>query len=169
MDELLHKLGIDWRLLIAQLVNFVVLFLVLRRFLYRPVLEMLARRSQHIADGLRDATAASDRLAQVEQERGVILHRAELERQSMLERAAQEAETLRRERAVAADAEAEARIARAEREAERVREEMLAAVRAEIGDLVLAISRKATAAHLTKAQHEQLIHAAIEELRGAKL
>ncbi|MBI4433906.1 F0F1 ATP synthase subunit B [Candidatus Uhrbacteria bacterium] len=167
MDELLEKLGIDWRLLIAQLVNFVVLFFVLRRYLYRPVLEMLARRAEHIAGGLRDADTARDRLARIEQERTELLRRAELERQGVLERAAPEAEALRHDRLAAAEEESVARVTRAEREAERLREEMLTAVRAEIGDLVLAISRKATAERLTPTQHKQLIADAVEELRAA--
>ena len=38
MSELLSKLGIDWRLLIAQLINFLILLFVLRRFAYKPIL-----------------------------------------------------------------------------------------------------------------------------------
>ena len=48
MLEALNSLGIDYKLLIAQLVNFVLLFIVLYIFLYKPVLKMLNARSEKI-------------------------------------------------------------------------------------------------------------------------
>ena len=167
MSELFHKLGVDWRLLIAQLVNFLVLFFVLRRFLYKPVLDLLERRRQRISEGLRDAERSKERLQGIERERTQILHQAASERQRVLEGASGEVEELRRQRLQAAAAEAAAVIERAKGEAERVRSEILAEVRREAGDLVLAISRKATAESLGDTQHEQLVKIAIEELKKA--
>lgn len=169
MDELLHKLGIDWRLLIAQLVNFLILFVLLKKFLYKPVLDLLERRQQKIADGMRDADAAKERLVGIELERKQILHQTEAERQRMLEAAAMDVEELRRQRLQAIATEAEGVLNRAREEADRVRGELLAEVRSELGDLVLAISRKTTSDALTKDAHDKLVEAAIEELKGAKL
>ena len=42
--ELFAKLGIDWRLLIAQLVNFVILFTALTFLLYKPLIAALDKR-----------------------------------------------------------------------------------------------------------------------------
>lgn len=169
MSELLTKLGVDWRLLIAQLVNFLILFFLLKRFLYKPVLDILERRRQRIADGVRDADAARERLVRIEQERMQVLVRAEAERQRMLETAVTDVEGVRQQRLQAVAAEAEGVLARAREEAERVRGELLVEVRRELGDLVLAISRKTTADTLTKDVHDKLVEAAIEELKHTKL
>jgi F-type H+-transporting ATPase subunit b len=169
MGELLEKLGVDWRLLIAQLVNFLVLFFLLKKFLYKPVLDLLERRQQKIADGMRDADAAKGRLAGIEFERKQILHQTEAERQRMLEAAAMDVEELRRQRLQTVANEAEGVLARAKEEAERVHGELLAEVRQELGDLVLAITRKATTNTLTKDAHDKLVEAAMEELKEAKL
>lgn len=169
MAELLHKLGIDWRLLIAQLVNFLVLFFLLKKFLYAPVLDLLEKRRARIADGMRDADAAKERLIGIEHERKQVLVRAEAERQRMLEAAAMDVEELRRQRLQAVGAEAEGVLTRAREEAERVRMELLAEVRRELGDLVLAITRKVTQEKLSKAMHEDLIKSALEELKQTKL
>lgn len=48
--DFLDKLGIDWRLLIAQLVNFAILFFVLRKFLYKPIIEVLEKRRKQIEE-----------------------------------------------------------------------------------------------------------------------
>lgn len=169
MTELLHKLGIDWRLLIAQLVNFLILFVLLKKLLYKPILDLFEQRRRKIADGMRDADVTKERLAGIELERKQILHQTEAERQRMLEAAAMDVEGLRRQRLQAVATEAEGVLNRAREEADRVRGELLAEVRDELGDLVLAISRKTTSDVLTKEAHDKLVEAAIKELKEAKL
>lgn len=46
---------IDWFTVIAQIINFLVLVLLLRRFLYRPILNMMAERERKIAERLEQA------------------------------------------------------------------------------------------------------------------
>lgn len=69
MAEIFWKLGVDWKILIAQAVNFLALLLVLRMVAYRPLLKLLADRRARIAQGLRDAEEATRRLVEAERER----------------------------------------------------------------------------------------------------
>lgn len=62
MDQLFSAFGIDWRLLVAQAVNFAIVLVALRYFLYRPILAMLAKRQQIVAQGVDDAAAAKSLL-----------------------------------------------------------------------------------------------------------
>ncbi len=64
--EALANLGIDWKLLLAQAINFLVLLFILRRYAYRPMLEFLEKRSVRIEQGLKDAEAAHVKLAAME-------------------------------------------------------------------------------------------------------
>ncbi len=66
MSELLHNFGVDWRLLIAQAVNFFVLLAVLWKFAYQPILGIFRKRRADIAQGLADAREAGEHLARVE-------------------------------------------------------------------------------------------------------
>lgn len=52
MSELIKNFGVDWKLLIAQAVNFAVLLFLLKRFAYQPVLAMLRKRKDEIERGL---------------------------------------------------------------------------------------------------------------------
>lgn len=71
--EALSKLGIDWKLLLAQAVNFLLLLYILKRFAYRPILKLLDERSKKIEKGLADAEAAEKRLsASLEEEKKVL-------------------------------------------------------------------------------------------------
>lgn len=71
--EALANLGIDWKLFVAQGVNFLVLLFVLRRYAYGPMLEFLEKRSERIEQGLKDAEAAQVKLAEMEAEEKKVL------------------------------------------------------------------------------------------------
>jgi len=66
MSELIGKLGLDWKLLLAQAVNFLVILIVLRLTLYKPLVRILWERRERIEQGLRDAENAGTRLQEVE-------------------------------------------------------------------------------------------------------
>lgn len=52
---------IDWFTVGAQLLNFIILVWLMKRFLYQPVLDAIAAREQKIADELADAASTKDR------------------------------------------------------------------------------------------------------------
>ena len=66
MEQLFEAFGIDWKLLLAQAVNFGVLFVALTYFLYKPVLKTLDERKQKVAKGVTDAEAAEKMLAEAD-------------------------------------------------------------------------------------------------------
>ncbi len=65
MSQLFSQLGIDWKLLIAQAVNFLLLLTILRLFVYGPLTEMLRKRREKIEDGLQKAREADERLRDI--------------------------------------------------------------------------------------------------------
>ena len=98
--ELLAKLGINWGLLIAQIVNFAILLAILTKFLYRPLLRLLDERSARVRKAMDDAARVEQetrdaelfrqkRLRQVDEEAGVLLGEAK-ERAAAIEREAVE-------------------------------------------------------------------------------
>ncbi|MFT6927000.1 MAG: F-type H+-transporting ATPase subunit b [Psychromonas sp.] len=63
---------IDWFTVVAQAINFLVLVWLLKRFLYRPILDAIDAREQRIAKTLSDA---ADKEKQAQQERDLFLHK----------------------------------------------------------------------------------------------
>jgi F-type H+-transporting ATPase subunit b len=51
-------MNFDWTTFLLELLNFFILLWILRRFLYRPVLEVIAARQRKIEDQLREADKA---------------------------------------------------------------------------------------------------------------
>jgi F-type H+-transporting ATPase subunit b len=87
---------IDWLTVAAQVVNFLVLVYLLKRFLYKPVTAAMARREERIAERLEESR---EREMQAEQERKRLherMQRLEERREAILEQARVEAEAERR-------------------------------------------------------------------------
>lgn len=55
MDSIISTFHIDWKLIIAQAVNFAVVFSVLYLFALKPLSKLMAERSEKIAKGIDDA------------------------------------------------------------------------------------------------------------------
>src|SRR5262245_33785531 len=55
----LGALGVEWNLFAAQLLNFAIVFYVMHRFVYKPLLKLLDERTAKIEQGLADADAAA--------------------------------------------------------------------------------------------------------------
>ena len=85
--EILAKLGIDWKILIAQIVNFVILFVILRRYAFRPMLTFLEERSSRIEKGIQDADDARTQLQEAEQIGLKIIEQAKVDAHAILEKA----------------------------------------------------------------------------------
>ena len=111
---------IDWFTVAAQAVNFLVLVWLLKRFLYRPVLDAVAAREKRIADDKaaadadrQDALRLREQLAhdkaefdaQRDQSMDQAIQAASIERNRLLDAARSESELLRKKRQDALEAE----------------------------------------------------------------
>jgi len=127
-------MGIDIFTLIAQIVNFVVLLVLLRAFLYRPIRRVMREREQRIADEHAAAKEAGEEAEARAEE---------------LRREREELEATRRERLAEIEGEAEElreeRLAEAREEAEAARERWREALARERDDLADAVRGKAAA------------------------
>ncbi len=87
---------IDWLTVAAQAINFIVLVLLLRHFLYRPIVRAMDRRQERVADRLH--AAEQEREAAEDERRRLAEERAELEdrRDEVLREARAQAEDDRR-------------------------------------------------------------------------
>src|SRR3989344_6388147 len=135
MQELFSAFGIDWKLLLAQVLNFGIVLAALSYFLYRPVLNTLEKRRGVLAKGVEDAeragqmlagadAEAASRVVVAETEAGEIVSRARqaagAEKAATLEEARVRAEHMYREAAARAAEEAARALRGGEREIARL-------------------------------------------------
>jgi len=131
MQELFGKLGIDWRLLLSQAINFLLLITILRIFLYKPLLKILKERREKIEEGLAKAKEADTRLLEIQEVAKVKIKEAEQEGLALIReaeaRAKQEEarlveEARKKEEAIIKSAEEVAK-ARADEERRKIQQE----------------------------------------------
>lgn len=83
--EIIKNFGISPVLLVAQIVNFLIVFYFLKRFLYKPIVEMLKKREEAIKDGIKKSEEANTRLARIVEEEKEILREANLRAKKIAE------------------------------------------------------------------------------------
>lgn len=91
MSELFSTFGVDWKLLLTQMINFGVLLFVLKRYAYGPVLSMLQKRKEIIAKGLDDSAKAEKSLLLANENAEEIKKNAKTEANSIISEAQNEA------------------------------------------------------------------------------
>lgn len=137
MEEIIKVFGVNWKLLVIQVVNFGILLLVLHRFLYRPLLSLMEKRQQKIARGLSDAEEAEAKLKKIEEERAETMKNSFIEGERVVKEAKQRARS--EERIIIEEAEdRSARIvAEAEKSAEDEKTKILTETREEIARMAI--------------------------------
>jgi len=163
----LEALGINLYVLIAQIVNIVILFFVLRALLFDRFLEMMEERKQRIQQGLEEADRAQERAWEAERVYQERMEEIEREREAIISEAKEEAKQLREEMLAQAHAEAEEEAQRivAERRAafEAERRETIADIRSEMASLVMAATRKVVEEGMDERVQHQLIDRFLSE------
>ena len=166
--ELLNKLGIDWKLLIAQLVNFGIVLLVLYKFLYKPLLSFLGQRREQIAKSLVEAKQIEASLQQLEITKNQVLAEARRQSQTILEQTTAEAQVQRQEILTRVKAEAAKVIDEARVKIVNEQDAALALVREQaarlVSQAVVKVFGKLNAADVDK----QMIDEAIKEVARRK-
>lgn len=92
--ELLKNFGIEPVLFLAQIVNFLVILYVLKRFLYKPVFNMLKEREEKIKRGLEQAKQAQELLEKAGEREKSIIRTAQQQAKILMEDAKKQREGL---------------------------------------------------------------------------
>ena len=104
--ELLTKLGVDWKLLLAQIVNFTILLSILSFFVYRPLLRVIDERRERIRQSMEDAEHIAHEKERIAKARQEALRQVDRECGALLESVKNDAERLKTDILHAADIEA---------------------------------------------------------------
>ncbi len=142
MDQLISVFGLDWKLLVAQVVNFAVLLGVLSYFLYGPVLRVLKERADKIAAGVKAAEAAQAEREKVAGQKAGIIKEAEHQAEMVVARAEEEGKSERAEILKAAQARVEALLKDAHAEAAEAKRAALKESQEEIARTAILAAEK---------------------------
>lgn len=162
--EFFEKLGIDWRLLVWQLVNFIILFGVLTKLLYKPILKLLDERTEKIAKGIRDAETASLARQKGEEERNQIVREARKEAQKIIETARVDGEKTKAEILKTIQRETDKILVQAKSNIEAAKQEMVGEVKSQAAVLVASALEKVLNKTMTAAIDQKIVSQAVKEV-----
>ncbi len=165
--EILNNFGFQPTLFIAQIVNFLILAYVFKRFLYKPILKTLKDRQKTIKKGIEDAEAAAKDREEAEVKKEEVLTEAAKEAEKIIEETKKTASELKEEILSSAKKEAEKIIESAKTTADLQLSDMEKRAKKASLDNSMVILEKALSSMLTKDEKEKILARSVKSLKEA--
>jgi len=151
-------------LFLSQVISFVIVALLLRRFAYKPILAVLEERRRKIEEGQINAEKIKKELAEAEKRYQEIVAKANADAQRMIDEARESAAHLSERKQQEAIVAAEQIIAKAHEAAAREHERTMESLKRELGRLVVDTTAKVTGKVLTTEDQKRLQEEASRQL-----
>ncbi len=161
--EGLAALGVSLPTLLAQIVNFTILFGLLYLVAYRPIMRMLDERSGKVKESMKQTEYIKEQAAHADEEARGQIEAASKDGQEVIARAVRTGEEVRQQAQQEARQEAESLITKARMEIQRERDDAIDELRKEVADLTILAAEKVIDRSLDKEAHRQLIDKTLEE------
>lgn len=157
-------LTIDPVTMIATLINTLILFLVLKHFLFKPVNKILDERKQNVEETYRQADEKLSEAARLESEYTEKLANAKEESAEIVKNATKRAQARSDEIIAEAKKEASSLMVKANADIEKEKKRAVNQIKDEISDIALAVAEKVVEKEIDPKDHERLIESFISEL-----
>jgi F-type H+-transporting ATPase subunit b len=161
---IVETFGIDWPMLIAQAINFLIVAIVIWKFAFKNVLSTIKEREKQISDSLKNADRIKLELEETEKQQQQTLQDASLEAKKTISSAQEQAKAFIEAQKDDARKQAEEIIAKAKVAMEQERERVLLEAREEIASLVVLTATKVLSKDLSEEEKEKFSSRATKEL-----
>jgi F-type H+-transporting ATPase subunit b len=154
--SIIDTFGITAPQLISQIVLFLIVYFVLQKFAFGPLLTVLEQRKTKIAESLDNADRIKKELADAEVSRKEILRKANEQATALITDAQKAAGAQGEKKLQEAVAQAEALIRKAQEQTELDRQKMMLVLKGELANLVIDTTSKVTGKILTAEDQKRL-------------
>jgi F-type H+-transporting ATPase subunit b len=155
--------GVNWGDILFQLVMFVILMALLKKFAWGPLMGIMQQREEHVAGEISAAEQSRVEAKKLLEEQRSLLKEARSEAQVLIENAKKQGDIQREEIIAASRTEAERLKESARLEIEQQKEKAVAAIREQVASLSVLIASKVIEKELTAADQDKLINEYIQE------
>ncbi len=165
----MEKLGINLGFLLIHILNFIIIYIVLKAWVFEPLTGMLAERRKKVAQGLEDARVAADARANAEEAAEKIVGEAQVKAGDIIKEATTRAEMLQKEIVIEAEKgiEKDRTTALAEVEEERMR--LLSEMRGDVSAIAIAAAQKLIGEALDEKRQQALLKDFFSGVKGGKV
>lgn len=161
--ELIEKLGVDLKLLIANIINFALLLWILGRFVYKPVLALLEKRRKMVEKSVQDSKQAEELLADIEKTRLEAISKIKIQSVQMLEEASKQAEVVKKQITDTAHKEAGLMVETAKHQISMEKSRMMKEMEQEVARLIVSATSRILEREFSDGDQKRLEKEALEQ------
>lgn len=164
----MESIGVDVKILIAQVVNFFILFAVLSWVLYKPILKILDERKKKIESSLKTAEETQKKSEELNHDIDEKLAIAKKEALEIINNAKSESEKIKTEMTASANKEVEFLMKKAEQRILEQKAELKAELRSETAQLVIETTQKILAKNIDEETKNKFISESMDKINKWK-
>ncbi len=167
MQEALNFISLDPLRMITQTCNLIILFLLLKKFLFKPVQDIMAKRENEIADMYNNAETSQKEADDMREEYTERLANAKEEASDIIKTATTKAQTRSEELVQEAQQNVQAIKQKAEQDIEREKKKAINEIKDEISVMAVDIAEKIVEREVKQDDHEDMINKFIDNVGDA--
>ena len=156
MEQLIGTLGINGKIFIGQIVNFLIFAFVITRFVLKPIIANLQKRTEVIERSVADAKEAQQRFEQIKEEQSEMIREARKEASTLITDAQERAKTARTQVLEETRTTAKKMVEDAKIEIVQEREIMYKELKADVATLALQVAFKVMGEKMTDKKDEKM-------------
>lgn len=164
--EIFKSIGIDWKLLLAQVVNFLILFWILKKFLFGPAVKILTERRQRIEESVRQSALIKKQAEESEIAKKETLEKARKEAQDVLAETRKNAADLQKEMITKTEHEMKAMREKTSAEMEAEKQKIMLDAKKELGGIAILAAEKIIEKNLNAETENKIIQKNIQDLEN---
>ena len=164
VSNVAHQFGVYWSNLIAQVILFMIVYWVLSKFAFKPVIAMLEERRRRIEEGLSNAEKIKEQITDAQTKYEEILAKANAEAQRLIEEGRANGARLAEQKHQEAIAEAEQITNKAKEAIMLERDRLMAEMKQQIGRLVIDTTARVTGKVLTADDHQRINEETVRQI-----
>src|SRR3989338_2557714 len=164
-QDVLGTLGINWKLMLAQFVNFGIVLFVFWKWVVKPLGTTLTKRQERIEQGLKNADQTEEEKKKFEAWKLSEMKKVRTEADHILRTTTDTANQIKQETIVDAQNQANKALAQAKASIQSEKTQAMKEARLEIATLVVAVSEKILRGKLDDKKDKELISESIRDIK----
>jgi F-type H+-transporting ATPase subunit b len=162
LDSIIKNFGIDWKIFLAQLVNFGIVFFVLKKFAFSQIQKLLKERQAKIEKGLNDAVRATSELTMAKEKYGEEMRKAKTEANKIIGEAQKLHDNIIQRAGDESQAKIKQSMEKVEKEIQDKKEQMMAEIKTETIELSIFAAKRFLKENFHKKENNDFIEKIIK-------
>ncbi len=163
--EIFETFGLEWQLVVAQIVNFIIIYFILKKYLYKPLLKMIKQRQDLAKESVEKSAESEKALEKAEAQEKVIIQKAQASSKQIIADAKDSAEEIVKEAELKAKKQTETMLAEAKVQIEQETAQAQAQLNAYVSKLSIALLKKSLGNVFTEKEQSEILQKAMKELQ----